>query len=338
MYLRTKSNSFLIHLLPVHIITTFGKTNSKAENNCIMFNKLDLTSPLNATVCSRGGIQGSRARPQIQTDSLDSVFSAKHKRVKFIPQQCQLPSAALSLTGQASESAGTIYPVSFPVLPGGVVLTLFMICLHAFQYIRAWHFYTRFCLSLMLCLSVCVYFPLSSSCLPPCLSPSSPTLYPLSVAGSRGGTLQTCLGVFCSPFSPGDMPDAASTLIFDHTVKRECFLLLLDCTFKKPSLHPVCLRCMSDENSDRFFPTRSASSGIITSPSATLFHTNTHTHTPPPPTSSLKHQIFLFQGRVEGAREEGKKEIRYILKTNSGYFDECSLDYGCIPTGKVRGR
>lgn len=89
-------------------------------------------------------------------------------------------------------------------------------------------------------------------------------------------------GYICSPFSPGDTPDAASpsTPIFDHTVKRECFLLLLDCAFKKPFLHPVCLCCTSDENSDPFFPTRSASSGIVTSPLPPSTHTHTHHSNP----------------------------------------------------------
>lgn len=94
---------------------------------------------------------------------------------------------------------------------------------------------------------------------------------------------------------------------FDHTVKRECFLLLLDGTFKKPFLHPLCLRRMSDENSDRFFPTRSASSGIVSGPLLPLV--------PNPPTSSLKHQIFHFQGRVSGLRrwdERGGRDTAYF--------------------------
>lgn len=46
------------------------------------------------------------------------------------------------------------------------------------------------------------------------------------------------------PSHPGETPDSASpsTPIFDHTVKRECFLLLLDGAFKKPFRSP----CLSE--------------------------------------------------------------------------------------------
>ena len=95
-------------------------------------------------------------------------------------------------------------------------------------------------------------------------------------------------------------------------------------------VRPVCLSCMSDENSDPFFPTRSASSGIIAGPSAPLHtHTRAHTHTP------LKHHIFHFLGMAEEPREE----IQYIYENNlDGCCDERSLDCGYTPTGKVRGR
>lgn len=56
------------------------------------------------------------------------------------------------------------------------------------------------------------------------------------------------------------------------------------------SLHSVCLRRTSDENSNRFFPTRSASSGVVSGLSLR------------PPDSSLQHQILHFQG-WEGGRE-----------------------------------
>lgn len=50
--------------------------------------------------------------------------------------------------------------------------------------------------------------------------------------------------------------------------------------------------CLSDENSNPFFPTRSASSGIMTGP----LHLPSHT----PPT--LKHQIFHFAKQRRGER------------------------------------
>ena len=144
--------------------------------------------------------------------------------------------------------------------------------------------------SLILFLSVCLSFYLFPTIFIPLLSYHPPTACSWQQRGHTAGPG----GYIRSPFSPGDTPDAASpsTPIFDHTVKRECFLLLLDCAFKKPFLRPVCLRCTSDENSDPFFPTRSASSGIVTSPLPPFTHTHTH-HTPTP---SLQHQIFHFQG------------------------------------------
>lgn len=125
-----------------------------------------------------------------------------------------------------------------------------------------------------------------------CAAPSHPhlflsTFYPQLVAGSRGGTWRADVGtVYTCSCSPHQATCHILPLtlhpVFDHTAKRETFLLLLDCTFKNPSLRPVCLCVVSDENSERFFPARSASSGIANS--------KTHTHTP----SSLKHRNISF--------------------------------------------
>lgn len=103
---------------------------------------------------------------------------------------------------------------------------------------------------------------------------------------------------------------------FDHMVKRECFLLLLDGTFKKPFLHPLCLRRMSDENSDRFFPTRSASSGIVSGPLLPLV--------PNPPHLLIETPNISFprQGfRVEEVREEGRKRHSIFWK-QTRHFEE----------------
>lgn len=104
--------------------------------------------------------RGQGPGPQIQADSPDSVFSAKHKRVKFILGQCQLPSAALSLMGQAfgecREDISCIISCSsravsfWPCSRYASVLS---------QYPPAsWRFNASFCRSLMLHLSVCVSF------------------------------------------------------------------------------------------------------------------------------------------------------------------------------------
>lgn len=121
-------------------------------------------------------------------------------------------------------------------------------------------------------------------------------------------------------FIPGITPDAASpsTPIFDHMVKRECFLLLLDCTFKKPFPRPVCLPYTSDENSDSFFPTRSASSGIVSSslqpqPQRACTHTHTRAYANHTSSPSLKHQISNFSSRSMEERD-GKKEIQHIYE------------------------
>lgn len=157
----------------------------------------------------------------------------------------------------------------------------------------------------MLFVSVRVRLPLSSACFPPSFSLFY--LIPTACSWQQRGHMVGQSGYICSPFSPGDMPDAPSpsTPIFDHMVKRECFLLLLDCAFKNPFLHPVCLCCMSDENSDLFFPARSASSGIANSP---LHPVQTHTHTPP----TLKHHYISFCSRDEEATDEKKTDTVYL--------------------------
>lgn len=85
----------------------------------------------------------------------------------------------------------------------------------------------------------------------------------------------------CSPFSWSLVPDAASPTIpiFNHMVNRESFLLVLDSTFKKPFPRLVCLCNTSVENSDSFFPTRSASSGVSNSNLQHHLQTRTHPHT-----------------------------------------------------------
>lgn len=280
--------------------------------------------------------RGQGPGPQIQADSPDSVFSAKHKRVKFILGQCQLPSAALSLMGQAfgecredisciiscSSRAVSFWPCSWYAS----MLLSILLPPGALMQISA----ARWC---SIYLSVCC--SRSSTCFPPCFPSVSPTVHSRSVAGSSRGTLRAAWASFSPPSLQAacQMPPLHS--FFDHTVKRECFLLLLDRTFKKPFLHPVCLRCTSDENSDRFFPTRSASSGNRSQPLAPLLLTHTHPHLQPPLWNT---KYFILEAGLRGRKQRGEKEIQYILKTNYGCFDKCRLDGQCVPTGKVRGR
>lgn len=151
-----------------------------------------------------------------------------------------------------------IYPVSFPVLPSDVFLTLFMICLHASQYPPLWRFYSCFCLSvclsfsLMLFLLLCLSFPHCSSwCYPPS---SSPTIYPRPAAGSRGGTLQAEAGMF----SPPSIQTTRQMLPFPlHPFlttrsRGSVFCCSWTALSKSLFLRPVCLRCTSDENSTLF--------------------------------------------------------------------------------------
>lgn len=203
-------------------------------------------------------------------------------------------STGLGECRQSERERERIYPVSFPVLPSDVFLTLFMICLHASQYPPLWRFYTCFCLSVCLSLSmmlfllVCLSFPLCSTCFPPS---SSPTIYPRLAAGSRVGT-------HFSPFSPGDTPDAASPSTPILTTRSRGSVFCCSWTALSKSLSfalSVCAARLTKTQTPFFQPE------VLVLALQPALCPHLHTHHTPTPLTETPNISFSKQGR-EGER------------------------------------
>ena len=139
-----------------------------------------------------------------------------------------------------------------------------------------------------------------------CLPLSALPVHPWPAAGSRGGAQRAGVGMLAPSRPPirarRQMPPLPLHPFLTTRSRGSVFCCSWMALSKSLFVRPVCLSCMSDENSDPFFPTRSASSGIIAGPSAPLhMHARTHTHT---------HTIsFSRQGR--GAK---RRDTVYLWK------------------------
>lgn len=172
-------------------------------------------------------------------------------------------------------------------------------------------------------LYLCVGRPLFSHS----LSPSSPTIYPWSV----GGTLWVELGI-ATPPSLQTTCQMEPLCSFLTTLSRgSVFCCSWTALSKSLSFTPSVCAARLTKTQTAFFQPEVLVLASQTSP-LPPFHAQ-----PSPSTSSLKHQIFHFEGRVEEVREEGEKRDTVYSENNlDGCFDR--VDIGCVPTGKVRSR
>lgn len=196
----------------MNITSQFGE---KTEISCIIFlinwiwlaNKKQRTAPEGSSR-GRPGVEGRPSDP----DSLNSVFLAKHKWLKFILNQCQVPSAALSLRAQVSESTETEREDISCIISCSAKRCLSDL-VHdtppCFSVSSSLALFYGFCLSVCLC--VCSLYPSSCLSLPVWqLSLHLPLKYPQPTVGSRGVTLRAESGMLATPSPLGDTPDAAS--------------------------------------------------------------------------------------------------------------------------------
>lgn len=258
-------------------------------------------------MCAGGVTEGSRARPLIQTDSLDSVFSAKHKRVKFILQQCQLPSAVLSLTAHGSESAeGERQDISC------IISSSAKRCLSdlvhdmppCFSVSSPWRFYTQLCLYLTDAVFFFFFLNLSASLY---LSPSifislfssHTSMAALQLAAGMGARCGLSWVSLLLPLLRSRRLARGCLSLYIHFWphgQEGVFSVALGPHFQKAFSRSVSV-CAARQTKTRtpFFQPE-----VLVLASWTAFCTlppSTHTHHSPVP--SLKHQIFHFwkQGR-----------------------------------------
>lgn len=245
-------NSFHI-CFQMHITTTFGKTNSKAENrvaqcliNWIWLANKTLPCAPEGSLRGQGPGPWSRQTASIpcflqNTNGWNSYFS----NVNFPLQSCHLQHMAQRVQRERARERKTGYilyhflfcqamsfwPCSWYA---SVLLSILSLALlYAIVSLSHWCCFFFFLnLSASLYLSPSIFISLFSSHTP---------MAALQLAAGMGASCGlSWVSLLLPPFAPGDSPEAASpsTSIFDHTVKRECFLLLLDHTFKKPSPSP----------------------------------------------------------------------------------------------------
>lgn len=131
------------------------------------------------------------------------MLSTKHKWVKFILGQCQHPSAALSLRAQAYTEYGRIYPVSFPVLPSDVSLTLLWYASMLLSILLPGTFWMQLCLSRPVFLYdalFCLSSHIPSLCLDHIQPADRSTL--LCVMTARSPSLQAACQCAAAPSTP----------------------------------------------------------------------------------------------------------------------------------------
>lgn len=257
------------------------------------------------------------------------MFSAKHKWVKFKLQQCQLPSAALSLTAQSLESTESERERKREDI-SCIISCSAKRCLSDLVHDMPPCFSVSSSLALLYAiLSLPVFLtifllplPLDTACFPLSLFryPSNTKTYPWPAAGSRGGAVRAKAG----KFAPYSFQASRQTLPFPlHPFLTTCSRGSVFCCSwialsKSLSFAlSVCATRLTKTQTSFFQPEvlvlASRTALCNTTHPKTRTHTRTHTNHISPPLTKTPNISFLKQGR--GGKRWGKKQSIF-MKTN----------------------
>lgn len=303
----------------MNITSQFGE---KTEISCIIFlinwiwlaNKKQRTAPEGSSR-GRPGVEGRPSDP----DSLNSVFLAKHKWLKFILNQCQVPSAALSLRAQVSESTETEREDISCIISCSAKRCLSDLvhdtppCFSVSSSLALFYGVLSLCVSVcLLSLSVFLSFPPGLTTFPPSSS-QVPAAYSWQPRGHIAGWVR-----YARYPLPSGRHSRCRLSLYTHflTTRSRGSVFCCSWTARSKSFSFALSVCAArlTKTQDPFFPARSASSGMAAGPPAPTPVTHTH-HTP---TTSLEHQIFHVRsgGGGEEARDGKKRRYSVFMKTN----------------------